>query len=116
GHQGRQHRVYFAPGEIAEVTDGRVRRAAERKRGVVLAPIAIDQDTRQIVLADTHVPDPIQAALPGGGVGAVARDEVDQDVPGRTRLAESERVVEALPPRCIPPAARVPGAQARRAG
>jgi hypothetical protein len=26
--------VYFAPGETAEVTDGRVRRTAERKRGL----------------------------------------------------------------------------------
>src|SRR5467141_800070 len=33
-------------------------------------------------------------APPGSGVGAVAGDEVDQDVPGRARLAESERVVE----------------------
>ena len=86
--------MHFAPGEIAKVTDGRVRRTAERKRGVVLAPVAIDQKTRQIGLADTHVPDPIQAALPGGGVGAVAGNEVDQDVPGRTGLGEGERVVE----------------------
>jgi hypothetical protein len=42
GHQGRQHRVYLAPGEIAKVTDGRVRRTAERKRRVVLAAVAIN--------------------------------------------------------------------------
>jgi hypothetical protein len=34
--------VYLAPGEIAKVTDGRVRRTAERKRRVVLAAVAIN--------------------------------------------------------------------------
>ena len=42
-----------------------------------------------------HVPDPIQAALPGGGVGAVAGNEVDQDVPGRASLGEGERCQSA---------------------
>jgi hypothetical protein len=36
--------MHFAPGEVAEVADRRVRRTAERKRGVVLAPVAIDQE------------------------------------------------------------------------
>ena len=44
GHQGRQYGMHFAPGEVPEVADRRVRRTAERKRGVVLAPVAIDQD------------------------------------------------------------------------
>lgn len=43
-------------------------------------------------MADTHVPDPVQAALPGGGVGAVAGDKVGQDVSGGTGLGEGERV------------------------
>jgi hypothetical protein len=42
---------------------------AERKRGVMLTPVAIDQDTGQIGLANTHVPDPVQAALAGAVVG-----------------------------------------------
>ena len=45
GHQGGQRVVDFAPGEVAEVADGRVRRTAELQRGVMLAPVAIDQDT-----------------------------------------------------------------------
>src|ERR1700731_3774054 len=45
-------------------------------------------------MVDTHIPNPVQTAPPRRGVAAVAGDEVDQDVPGRARLAESERVVE----------------------
>ena len=45
GSTGRQHRMHFAPGEIAEVTDGRVQRTAEWKRRVALSSVAVDQDT-----------------------------------------------------------------------
>jgi hypothetical protein len=69
--------MHFALGEIAKVADGALRSAAEWKRGVVLAAVAIDQNMRQVCLADADIPHPIQPALPGVGVAAGARDEVD---------------------------------------